>query len=164
MTTIMTTYPNASRRRVVKVLDIALGPLSLYYWVNAQTALTLHATSPDGVIALGALPGVLWLALVLLLARSGQTPGQALLRICWVDPSGARARWRPLGDTGFWACNAYMLAVGVALCGAVAIARLGWPSPPLMAWSLPIGAVAVVAALMAHYARRSTARLMLVSR
>ncbi len=107
---------------------------------------------------------MLWLALVLLLARSGQTPGQALLRICWVDPSGARARWRPLGDTGFWACNAYMLAVGVALCSAVVIGQFGWLFPPLMAWSLPIGTVAVVAATMAHHARRSTAQLMLVSR
>ncbi len=164
MTTIMTTQPKAPRRRVAWALDVALGPLSLYYWVNAQTALQSDATSPGGGIALAALPGVLWLALTLLFAWSGQTPGQALLRICWVDPSGARARWRPLGDTGFWACNAYLFSGSVALCGAVAFGKLGWPSPPLMAWSLPIGAVAVVAATMAHHARRGAARLILVSR
>jgi len=57
-----------------------------------------------------------------------------------------------------------MLVLDIAFCGGVIIIRpLGW-SPPLAAWSLPIGAVAVVAAVMARHARHSTARLMRVSR
>jgi len=164
MNGIMTTLPSLPRRHAAKALDIAIGPLSLCYLAAAETTLMPHTTFPKISLALWPVPSALWLALTFLLAWAGQTPGQAILGVKWVDPSGACARWRPLGDTGFWACNAYMLVLDIAFCGGViAIRPLGW-SPPLAAWSLPIGAVAVVAAVMARHARHSTARLTRVSR
>ena len=164
MNGIMTTAPSRLRQHAAKALDIAIGPLSLCYLAAAETILIPRAMSPKVSLALWPVPSALWFALAFLLAWAGQTPGQAILRVKWVDLSGACARWRPLGDTGFWACNAYMLVLDIAFCGGVIVIKpLGW-SPPLAAWSLPIGAVAVVAAVMARHARHSTARLTRVSR
>ena len=164
MNVIMITPPSRLRRQAAKALDIAIGPLSLCYLASAEAILIPRTMSHGIALALWPVPSALWLTLAFLLAWAGQTPGQAILGVKWVDPSGARARWRPLGDTGFWACNAYMLVFSIAFCGGVIIiGPLGW-SPPLAAWSLPIGAVAVVAAMMARHARHSTARLMRVSR
>jgi len=164
MNGIMTTAPSRLRQHAAKALDIAIGPLSLCYLASAQAILIPRAMSPKVSLALWPVPSALWFAIAFLLAWAGQTPGQAILRVKWVDLSGACARWRPLGDTGFWACNAYMLVLDIAFCGGVIVIKpLGW-SPPLAAWSLPIGAVAVVAAVMARHARHSTARLTRVSR
>ncbi len=85
MNDIMTTPPSLPRRHAAKALDIAIGPLSLCYLATAETILMPHTTSHGIPLALWPLPSALWLALTFLLAWAGQTPGQAILGVKWVD-------------------------------------------------------------------------------
>lgn len=153
-----------SRRRAAMALDLATGPLSFFGWIAGGTALTLHSTDNMRNIILGALPGALWLALLLACAWRGQTPAQALLRLRWVDPVGARARWRPLGDVGFWCAGLFVLVIPVAAVTFTIIGLFHWTTSIATLWLPSCGAVALIAAVLARHTRRNMVTLVRVSR
>lgn len=94
--------PASGRRRLVATLvDLALGPLTFLGLV-----LTAQGTFPalDDILPIVRwTPGILWFAALVILTRRGQTPGQAVCRLVWVDETGSHARWRPLGEPTLWA-------------------------------------------------------------
>ncbi len=105
---------SATRRLVATLIDLALGPLTFLGLI-----ITGQGNFPtlDGIPPIVRwTPGLLWLAALVILAQRGQTPGQAVCRLVWVDETGSCARWRPLGEPTFWAA-----ALGVALVAGWAL-------------------------------------------
>lgn len=162
MASLTVTSPSLPRRRLALALDLALGPVAFFTWVAAGVAATgsLHSSNNLVNIVCGGLPGALWVALLLALAWRGQTPGQALVQLRWVDSRGRRVRWRPLGEVGFWGASLYVLAAPVYVFVAVAIMNpLNVTLNNTALGLLACGIVALVALIVARQTRRDTARL-----
>ncbi len=102
-------------------------------------------------------PCLLWLAVLLALARRGQTPACIVTRWRWVDAMGKPVPWGPLGSLSFWFAAApvlfAVLILGEGLCLA-GQSPIGWP-PPFANYGPGIGAAClmVVAIALPPYLR-----------
>ena len=161
------TSPSLPRRRLALALDLALGPIAFFIWIATGVALaeSLHSSNNLVNILCGGASAALWIALLLTLAWRGQTPGQALVQLRWVDSRGRRARWRPLGEVGFWGAGLYVLAAPVDVFVARAIINpLNVTMNNTTLGLLACGVVALVALIVARQTRRDTARLVRLAR
>lgn len=163
----------AVRQRWATGIDVAVAPLSfvaLAYLSAGVAGLIPSAFSGEArYILSGALPGALWLLLVALCARQGQTVGQAVLGLRWMRDARRPAHWRPLGEPSFW-CTALtgLLFVGcatgllVATLIEPAVWRISHVVPAMPSGSLAVATATVLVigiAILAHSARHNPAYL-----
>ena len=127
-------FPNdAPRRRVALTLDLVAGPVAFFALLSGTIALVSAVHAVDGWTnaILGASPSTLWLALLIVLARRGQTLGQALVGLRWVTPAGQPARWRPAGELQFWSA-----ALPTVLMGGPVVFFVAWSLAQAVAWRI----------------------------
>ncbi len=158
-----------SRRLATLTLDAIVGVVALpALWVLEALALqTLpqdarnFADWVNNILLVA--PCLLWLTVLVVLARRGQTPACIVMRR-WVDAVGQPVSWGPLGGLSFWLAAApvlfvtLMLGEGLCLTGQ---GHIGWP-PPFANYGPGIGAACLMVVAIAlppylHF-RRQPAR------
>ncbi len=166
MNAITTMSPSLRRRRLALALDLALGPVAFFTWVAAGAAAAEQLHSSNNLVNLvcGGSPGALWIALLLALAWCGQTPGQALVQLRWVDAQGRRVRWRALGEVGFWCAGLYVLAAPVYIVAATILNPLNVTLNNTTLGLLACGVVTLVALIVARQTPRGAAQLVRLAR
>ena len=97
-------------------------PLDSTYWYVSVGNALLESTC------------LLWLAVVVALARRGQTPASVVIRRRWVDVTGKPASWGPLGSLSFWIGAAPALFASLLFGEDLCLAGPewswgGWPPP-----------------------------------
>lgn len=103
------TMPSApvgpARRLITITLDVALGVvvpvavMSIGATLQFLNLLPMNIWVSDALVVFACL---LWLTVLVALARRGRTPASVLTRQRWLDAAGGRASWRPLGSLSFW--------------------------------------------------------------
>jgi len=151
------------RRLTTMALDAVVGLIALpALWV--LEALALQALPQDSrnfadwvnnILSVG--PCLLWLAVLVALARRGQTPACVVTRWRWVDAVGKPASWGPLGSLSFWLTAAPVLFVSLLFGEGLCLAGqspIGWP-PPFANYGPGIGAAClmIVAIALPPYLR-----------
>ncbi len=155
-------------RLATMALDAVVGLVALpALWV--LEALALQALPQDSRNfadwannILSVAPCLLWLAILVALARRGQTPACLLTRCRWVDAAGKPVSWGPLGSLSFWLAAAPGLFVSLVLGEGLCLAGqspIGWP-PPFANYGPGIGAACLMVVAIAlppylHFRRQS---------
>jgi len=146
-----------ARQFAAIALDAAVGLVALpALWV--LEALALQALPQDARnfadwvnnILLVA-PCLIWLAVLVALARRGQTPACILTRWRWVDAAGQPASWGPLGSLSFWLMAAPVLFASLMLGEDLCLTgqgHIGWP-PPFAHYGPGIGAACLMVVVIA---------------
>jgi hypothetical protein len=173
----------AFRRLTILALDVVSGVVAfgaLFSAAALTQSLAFHSVTGHAMEEINALEqlliSLLWLIVLVVLARRGQTPGQALLRLRWVDQDGRQAPWRPIGDLSFWGAALPLLLLTAPWLVEIVWDVVGSLLKTWVGWHIPLlsdmgtssdGACYIVTAAVAlallMRARRQPARVMRVA-
>ncbi len=127
-----------ARRLATIALDAIVGVVALpALWlmeVLALQVLRLDSMAVWASRALALAPCLLWLTILLALARRGRTPVSVIMRQRWVDSAGKAVSWRPLGSLSFWIAAAPVLYTLIMFGEYLYTGGMA----PFMGWTDPI--------------------------
>ncbi len=111
------------RRLITIALDVVVGVVALpAFWVMEALALDFFLPLVSASMtawmanALSIVPCLIWLMILVALARRGQTPASIVTRQRWVDATGKPLSWGPLGSIAFWIAATPVLFMVVEFC------------------------------------------------
>ena len=145
-----------ARRLATIVLDAVVGVVALpALWLMEAVLQVLHLVPTDVWVnnVLTALPCLLWLAILMALARRGRTPASIMTRQRWVDAAGMPVSWGPLGSLSFWIAAAPVLFTSLLFAEDLCLAGPGWSwggwPPPFENYGPGIGAACLMIVVIA---------------